>query len=119
MEIWKDTEYEGYQVSNLGNVRSKKKVLSQTDDKKGYKYAKVSGKRLSVHRLVAKAFIPNPLNKEQVNHINHVKYDNNVSNLEWSTQSENLKHAYDSGRMGHCDRILRNSKGQIYAIQRG
>lgn len=54
-------------------------------------------KRFSVHRLVAKAYLPNPKNLEQVNHINGIKTDCHVSNLEWCTRNHNSKHAYQIG----------------------
>lgn len=109
MEIWKDIiGFENYyQVSNQGRVKSlkrkgrlKEKILKQFDLKK-YSAVILSKNSLSktktIHRLVASAFIPNPKNKEQVNHINGIKSDNRVENLEWATASENTQHAFDSG----------------------
>lgn len=100
--------YEGlYQVSNYGNIKrlgnnktKKEKILKQKIDG-GYLRVGLSKnnkqKYYLVHRLVAQAFIPNPDGKEQVNHINGIKSDNNVSNLEWVTCSENMIHAFRTG----------------------
>lgn len=104
-EIWKDVVgYEGkYKVSNLGNVLSvkKDKILTPKNNHDGYKriqlWEKCKAKFVSIHRLVAEAFIPNPDNKPFVNHINGVKDDNVVENLEWVTQKENIVHAWENG----------------------
>lgn len=89
---------EKIQVSNLGNVRSNNKILSCEKHKTGYIRIHTSHKgddyREFVHRLVAKDFLPNPENKPCVNHIDGNKQNNCVSNLEWCTYGENLKHAY-------------------------
>lgn len=66
-------------------------------NKKGYLTVNIKGKTTYVHRLVAEAFIPNPDNLPQVNHKNTRKNDNNVSNLEWNTNKENMEHSWKNG----------------------
>ena len=105
-EVWKDIEgFSGYQISNKGNVISfrKKKpklmALYLNPNNKGYSQVFLRGddgksKLVYVHRLVAKAHIPNPENKPCINHKNGIKSDNRISNLEWVTYSENELHSY-------------------------
>ena len=113
-EIWKEIKgYEGkYQVSNMGRVRSipheivtqwgkyltKGKILTPRVSNTGYLRVHLSitrktSKTISVHRLVAEAFIDNPFNLPEVNHIDGNKENNSVSNLEWCTGEYNRKHA--------------------------
>ena len=63
-----------------------------------YKKGKNSRKPVSVHKLVATAFVKNPLNKREVNHINFIKTDNRAENLEWVSRAENVAHAMFNGR---------------------
>lgn len=137
MEEWRDINgFPGYQVSDLGRVRSfwRKKhyptgygcfnhlsdtphIMSQSDDGNGYMkvmlYCKDNGRRYckKVHRLVAEAFIEHSIDDDTVDHIRsgpQGKLDNSVGNLRWIPRSENIKKAY---RDGVCDdRILRQQK---------
>lgn len=114
MEVWKKIKgFENYQISNLGNVKSiqpnkKEKILKFRYTKYGYVRVMLVGKKeLLVHRLVALEFIPNIHNKPQVNHINGIKNDNRVDNLEWCTQSENIIHSLNIGRVKKHKEIVR------------
>ena len=95
--------FEGYQVSNHGRVKSKKRAkILKPYLTRGYPrvslYNNLGRRKCKlVHRLVAEAFIPNPDNKSDVNHINGCKTDSNVSNLEWVSASENMAHAHNNG----------------------
>lgn len=94
-----------YEINDEGvlrNVKSKKIVHGHIESN-GYRRVRIENKclggviRTSIHQLVAEAFIPNPENKPFVNHIDLNKLNNHVSNLEWVTHSENMKHAYAHG----------------------
>ena len=94
--MWKVSDlYPNYEVSDQGEVRNAKtkKLLSLKKKIRGYIYVHLhqdgKSKVVTVHRLIASAFIPNPNNLETVNHINYIKDDNRVENLEWMSYSEN------------------------------
>ncbi|MBR1146665.1 NUMOD4 domain-containing protein [Bradyrhizobium sp. AUGA SZCCT0431] len=118
-ETWKDAVgYEGfYQISSKGRVRSASRLINSPWGVKSREYEGqikksyigkhgyvvtsfyIDGKMklVKLHRLLAMAFIPNPENKPQVNHKNGVKHDNTLSNLEWATGKENMRHAIATG----------------------
>ena len=140
MEIWKDVKnYEGlYQVSSLGRIKSlsrlmergkfthfsKEVIMNGQLDKDGYNVFMLTLNRkqklLKGHRIVAQAFISNHDNKPQVNHINGIKTDNRVENLEWNTNSENQLHSYKigtskkGGEHGRAKKVLNIQTGIFY-----
>lgn len=95
--------FEGYWINKKGEMigRKGKKIYHRIIDKKGYEKiilkSKQKTKMLRIHRLVALAFIPNPENKPQVNHIDCNKLNNSVENLEWVTNQENHNHKMENG----------------------
>jgi hypothetical protein len=102
--------HESYLISNMGNVKSLGKVVPfykggtkkyperiLKQQKYRYAFVDIDCKKVLVHRLVAQAFIDNPLNKNVVNHKDGNKLNNCVDNLEWVTTSENALHSYKNG----------------------
>jgi RNase P protein component len=133
MEIWKDCKgFEGYyEVSNTGIVRRKKNstiykdgrvayfsqtILKQSKSYKGYLrvYLSVKSKKITkcVHRLVAEAFIENLENKLTVNHKDLNKENNHVENLEWMTNKENMRHAFENGVYKERDKTTIKNLGK-------
>lgn len=123
--VWKDIpSFENaYEVSSSGIVRSKERMvrcgrdgnslrLKKAQDirpylgRDGYLYVFLSYnnkvKHLAIHRILAICFIPNPSNKREVNHINAVRTDNSLSNLEWVTPKENVQHSIAIGNNKNC-----------------
>lgn len=114
-EIWKPVKgFESYyEVSNKGKVRTveryieltthkylkKQKILTQFEDGRGYMHVKLydgkgKSKSLTVHRIVGLTFLDNLNNLSEINHIDYNKLNNCVSNLEWMTRGDNIKHSY-------------------------
>jgi len=131
MENWKEIkDFEGYEVSDNGRVRSLStvkgmwgKVLEPLIAGRGYfrvalrKNNKPHFK--SIHRLVAEYFIPNPENKPQVNHKDGDKSNNHKDNLEWCTYRENINHAIDNGlsSVGERNGNSKLTKDQVLEIR--
>lgn len=103
--MWKKCS-EKYEASTSGHIRNSrtKQVLHEFKGKDGYFRTQFDGKTRLVHRVIAKTFLENPDNLPEVNHINGHKCDNSLSNLEYCTRNENLRHAYSHK--------LRTAKGE-------
>ena len=122
-ELWAEIPVPGYprhEISSYGRLRSKDRVCKNSSS--GFRLwrgrilkpsisgeylgcnLERKGRLLLIHRLVAAAFIPNPLGKKFVNHKDGVKTNNRADNLEWVTRSENMKHAYGTGLLKPYDR---------------
>lgn len=130
-EIWKDVlGWEGiYLVSNLGRIKSfswrqYKGNILKPQNQRGYRSVTLSHngqhKMMMIHRIVANAFIPNPENKPTVNHIDTNRQNNIVSNLEWATSKEQIRHARLNGRFpdisGHKNPLALLDANQVIFI---
>lgn len=125
-----------YSVSNLGRVRSEDRIVYHrgfpslrkgkilkafvVGEKRNYFAVDLFGKTSKVHRLVADAFIPNPENKPQVNHIDGNPMNNKVSNLEWVTCKENIIHAVETGLLvRESAKGCHNTKREVLVFKDG
>lgn len=122
--------YEGiYEVDQHGNVfsviqtTSRRKKILIPHEKNGYLAVNLfkdgKCKHYYIHRLVAEAFIPNPNNYLEVNHIDCNKHNNSVENLEWCDRTQNLKHSYDKGlkRTGELHGMHKLKKDEVAEIR--
>lgn len=120
-EIWKPIYGYGnkYEVSNMGNVRHIDLSLGMLfqQEWEGYAKVRVNNTTQFVHRLIAMAFVPNPNNKPEINHINGIKTDNRSENLEWCTRRENTEHAWRTGLVGKSKKTLPNNS-KVFDVQR-
>ena len=115
---WRDIPgYEGlYQASNTGEIRNKRKVLSQFLNNNGYKRVNFTIKGIKtkplVHRLIALAFVENPNNYTDVNHKDNCRTNNNSDNLEWVNHSTNIKQVWKTGARSERRKKCREYKTQ-------
>lgn len=132
-EEWRDiVGYENcYQVSNLGRVKSlsrikhnqynsfktKERILANRFDSKGYPivmlYKNSKPKNFKVHRLVLTAFVSKSKERKQCNHKDGCKHNNKLSNLEWTTPSENIIHAFENGLIPPRSRGIKNPNAKL------
>lgn len=138
-ELWKDIKgYEGiYQVSNMGRVKSlereighryngktrtiPERIMHACDNGNGYKvvYLVKDGSRKSkyIHSLVAECFLQNQTGKNYINHKDYDTSNNDIDNLEWCTQKENV--SYSKHKMKHRKQVTHSNTGEKYITMRG
>lgn len=98
-EIWKEIpDSKGWMVSSEGRIKNSNGEVVEPKNSMGYQRVSYNGHREWVHILVAKAFLPNPFNKPQVDHRNDIRNDNRASNLQWCTARENTMFAAKAGK---------------------
>lgn len=127
---WKDIQDEdGYQISDTGKVRSYKNnrhgtcddyhILKPVLNRRGYETVCLGrGRRKLVHRLVAQAYIPNPNNYPMVRHMDDNPRNNNVKNLAWGTQVDNMQDCVRHGRLvGDTRAAIESTKKPVRAIK--
>ena len=134
MEIWKDViGYEGmYQVSNCGRIKSLKRkfvlkdvILKNGINQNGYPVINLCDngeqKLKTIHRIVLEAFTEPESHKNCINHIDGNKINNNINNLEWCTQKENVRHAFRIGlskrKKGEESRLSRLTNTDVHQIR--
>lgn len=129
-EIWKEINELPYEISNLGTVRRKSGTAYYYQNRthvkpyvnnKGYLcvnlYKNSKMYKFQVHRLIAISFIPNPDSLPQINHIDGQKQNNAITNLEWTTQQQNVQHAWNNGlriNLHACASVKRTGSTSIY-----
>lgn len=133
-EIWKKIEeYPNYQISSIGRVKATKYysnihkkyydrelIMKEKTNSHGYKFISFGcGKRgnkknIAIHRLAAEAFIPNPNNYKEINHIDGNKNNNKVENLEWCNRQYNVLHSYKWGLKKPIQEYIRLKKEADY-----
>ena len=118
MVVWKEIKgYENYHIFEDGRVWScigKGKFLKCYGDNNGYLTIRLNGKMKKHHRLVGEAFIPNPENKPQIDHIDRNRTNNHISNLRWATRQENMDNIgeYKNNTTGHKNVSYNKSKNR-------